>query len=124
MRLDKATCARKNISTTTGLWQYLRRMMISPKEINAEPMLAWPFESREFSLCDNDATLHRRRSIGQPTGSLQLGVFGLGLAKDRDGGVGVFPERKERLVSSLCPCPVSRRSERPAELQACHYSHG
>ena len=35
-------------------------------------------------------------------GSLQLGVFRLGLLEDWDVGIGIFPEREEILVCTLC----------------------
>ena len=45
---------------------------------------------------------------------LQPGVFRLGLLKDRDIGVGVFPESEEILVGSLGFGLISRQSERSA----------
>jgi hypothetical protein len=93
-----------------------------------------PAAIREFlppsgiSLSSASATMTRQsitgRSMGQPTGSLQLGVFRLGLLKDWDFRIGVFSEREEILVTSFCLRLVSRRCKRLAELQACHYSHG
>src|SRR6266581_907759 len=58
--------------------------------------------------------------------SLQLGVFRLGLLKDRDVGVGVFPKGEEILVGGLCPGLISRQSQRSAQLQMrqCAYRVG
>ncbi len=56
--------------------------------------------------------------------SLQPGVFRLGLLEDRDAGVGVFPEREEILVGSLCLVLISRQSERSAELQVRQCADG
>ncbi len=39
--------------------------------------------------------------------SLQLGIFGLGLFENRDAGIGVLPEREERIVCTFCLALVS-----------------
>src|ERR1022692_3808157 len=54
----------------------------------------------------------------------KLAVFRFGLLEDRDVGVGVFPEAEEILVGSLCLAPISRQSERPAQLQARQCAYG
>jgi len=49
--------------------------------------------------------------------SLQLGVFRLGLLKDADVGVGVFPQSEEILVGRLCLGLISRQGVGSAQLQ-------
>ena len=60
----------------------------------------------------------------QNPGSIQVGVFRLGLLEDRDFGVSIFPQGEEFLISSLCFGLVSRQSERPAQLQVRQRADG
>src|SRR5438046_195816 len=48
-----------------------------------------------------------KRRKGTLRESLNPRVLGLGLFKDRDAGVGVFPEGEEILVGSFCFGPIS-----------------
>src|SRR5260370_26910745 len=60
-----------------------------------------------------------RHSVLSP----QPGVFGFGLLKNRDVGVGVLPERQEILVGSLRLGVVAKQSESSAQLQMGQSAH-
>ena len=55
---------------------------------------------------------------------MQPRVFRLGLLQDRDIWIGVFPKSQEILVGLLGLGPVSRQSQRPAELQVRQRADG
>ena len=62
--------------------------------------------------------------LQQSAGSLQLGVFRLGLLEDRDVGVGVFPQRQEILIRGPSLHRVALHSIGSADLEMRERSDG
>src|ERR1044071_9632449 len=55
--------------------------------------------------------------------SPQSGVFGFGLLKNRDVGVGALPERQEILVGAHCLGLIAQQSAGSAQLQMRQSAH-